>query len=748
MRGPMPGFDVRYATLEFSFKAGCPSELDCAVITACPEPTAEPIEINYLAKDYASFRQLLLDRLATTMPAWRERHVPDLGIALVELLAYRGDYLSQFQDAVATEGYLGTCRQRVSLRRHLRLVDYRLHEGCNARAWIVIESDASFELPAASVAFATVFAGAPDPGHPHRPEDLPSQAAGGYTVFEPLLPGRHGTIHVRAERSTIRFYTWNDQDCCLPKGATSATLRDEWVAGPAEPESPIARAPTARATQGRPRVLDSLQPGDFLLFEEVLGPHTGNPADADRSRRWVVRLTRIDRTTDPLHRANARDPGLPVVEVSWRKEDALPFPLCLSARRPPPDCGPMPDVSVARGNVILVDHGETTTERVVPPDGPTPPPVCDPCTDVGEAPPQPRFEPVLALGPLTHGTRPGAKEAASELDAQDPRVALPFISIEAGAGGVPWTPVQDLLATEAGDRQFVVETDSDGRATLRFGDGDRGERLPANSEAMVRYRVGSGIRGNVGAETIRLMILRDLVLSGVALRIRNPMPATGGTDPEPMDRARLLGPSAFRLNRQRAVTAEDYAELVKRDFDAQVQRAAAVLRWNGSWYEAVVGVDHQGRVEAEPALLRRVTDRLHRYRRIGHRVRVSPARTVPLDIVLEVCVLPHHVAGRVKGVLLEVFGTGPLPDGRLSWFHPDRLTFGEGLTISGLIAAAQAVPGVASVAVTRLRRWGEADNGELESGILRLSAHEIARVDNDPSFPDRGVIRIDVRGGS
>ncbi len=94
---------------------------------------APPPEINYLAKDYGTFRQLMLDRLALIMPDWRERHVPDLNITLVELLAYVGDYLSYYQDAVATEAYLDTARQRISVRRHARLVDYRLHEGVNAR---------------------------------------------------------------------------------------------------------------------------------------------------------------------------------------------------------------------------------------------------------------------------------------------------------------------------------------------------------------------------------------------------------------------------------------------------------------------------------------------------------------------------------------------------------------------------------------------------------------------------------------
>src|SRR3712207_7620689 len=49
---------------------------------------------------------------------------------LVELLAYTGDYLSYYQDAVATEAYLETARRRISVRRHVRLIDYPMHEGC------------------------------------------------------------------------------------------------------------------------------------------------------------------------------------------------------------------------------------------------------------------------------------------------------------------------------------------------------------------------------------------------------------------------------------------------------------------------------------------------------------------------------------------------------------------------------------------------------------------------------------------
>ena len=102
----------------------------------CPPEIGARPDIDYLAKDYQGFRRLMLDRLSLLAPGWTERTPADLGIALVELLAYVADELSYRQDAVANEAYLGTARQRVSVRRHARLVDYFMHEGCNARAFV------------------------------------------------------------------------------------------------------------------------------------------------------------------------------------------------------------------------------------------------------------------------------------------------------------------------------------------------------------------------------------------------------------------------------------------------------------------------------------------------------------------------------------------------------------------------------------------------------------------------------------
>ena len=145
---PPAGFDPLLASLKFSFKVQCESDFDCHSKTPCPTEPAELPQLDYLAKDYASFRRLMLDRMSVLLPEWRNRNAADLGMTLVELLAYVGDHLSYQQDAVATEAYLGTARRRTSLRRHARLMDYLVHEGCNARVCLrVFVNDDGVELP-------------------------------------------------------------------------------------------------------------------------------------------------------------------------------------------------------------------------------------------------------------------------------------------------------------------------------------------------------------------------------------------------------------------------------------------------------------------------------------------------------------------------------------------------------------------------------------------------------------------------
>ena len=777
---PFHGFDPRYAKLEFSFKPGCPADLDCKVEQICPpEKRVEP-EINYLAKDYASFRQLIFDRLALIMPDWRERHVPDIGVALVEVFAYAGDYLSYYQDAVATEAYLDTARERISVRRHTRLVDYFLHEGCNARAWIFVRTTAEeLTFKRKEIAFITVPDGtAANGGRPLEANEVDKLPAGSFEYFEPMAD----EVRFREMYNELRFYTWGDLQCCLPRGSTSATLVDEWVPGKKTNPEPDEKPHDASCPPPRPeepplptRKLD-LKCGDFLLFEEVIGPKTGVIADRDPTRQHVVCLTRVTPTEDPLYRKKlpgyTKDFATPLIEIEWCPQDALPFPLCISVIGPADvhpsqsPCRLIENVSVAHGNVILVDHGRTYEQSPFEDEVPVESSevFCEGEGRVSETIITPgRFRPNLARGPLVFA-EPLAKNppdnccsehdlcrniSASTLLIQDPHRAVPSVKLtSANSEPNEWLPRADLLSSESDAQHFVVEIDDEGVAHLRFGDGDTGRMPEAGTIFQATYRIGGGVAGNVGAETIKQIVWPGKrTVSGETLQPRNPLAARGGTEPEPIAEAKLFAPRAFRKELQRAITADDYAAIVMREFPAQVQRAGAELRWTGGWYSVRVAIDPRGTVEASPALLQEIGRKLQCYRRIGHDVQVVLARYVPIAIEMTVCVQLHFLRGHVEAALLDVFQSGLRRNGEPGFFHPDNLSFGDSIYLSGLVAAAQAVEGVESVQVTKLERLFVGPNREIERGVLLIGPLEVARLDADPINPENGTLKFDLRGG-
>jgi hypothetical protein len=160
-----------------------------------------------------------------------------------------------------------------------------------------------------------------------------------------------------------------------------------------------------------------------------------------------------------------------------------------------------------------------------------------------------------------------------------------------------------------------------------------------------------------------------------------------------------------------------------------------------------VSVDRLGGVEVDERFEADLRRCLERFRMAGHDLEVDDARFVSLVVEMTVCVKPNYFVSDVKASLLEAFGNRLLPDGRRGLFHPDNFTFGQPVFSSRLYAAAQAVAGVESVEITKFQRQGVEDATALKSGKLEMARLEVARLDNDPDFPDRGVIKFEMRGG-
>lgn len=700
------GFDPLLASADFSFRAGCPNPFDCRHDPPCPPETAAVPDLDYLAKDYDSFRELMLDRMALLAPDWDPHHPADALVTVVELLAAVGDDLSYYQDAVATEAYLDTARLRRSLRRHARLLDYHVHDGCNARAWLWMALEAAEGAPV-DLAGATPVLGRDHPGEPatltwlEYDENPPSDDDVVFATLHPatLRPGHHW----------LDFYTWDGQRCCLPAGATRATLHATTAARAADDE-PVARVPV------------ELDAGDFLLLEETAGPGSGERVDADPDHRHVVRLTSVRTVPDPVN-------GIDVIEIAWSQADALPFALCISAEIADEDGRVVEQpVAVARGNLILADHGRPAAPAdLVPSDTPS-----DPAR---------AYRPRVTMPDLSFA-HPAAVEhdaAACDVIHRDPRAARP--SLEIDLGGQTWRPAEggDLIGADRFARRFVVEVEADGHAWLRFGDDWDEQRPPPGVEATATARFGNGRVGNVGRDTLR-RVVTDAPIAAVT----NPLPAAGGIDPETPERIRTDAPEAFRVQ-ARAVTPDDYAHMAAQH--PQVQQATASLKWTGSWHTVSVAVDRRGARRVDPALAGELRAHLEPYRMAGHDLRIVPPHFASLGITLRVCVASDHVASDVQRALLEVLSSGRLADGRTGLFHPDRFTFATPLYKSEVYAAATAVDGVAWVEATRFARWDAPARDETEDGALWPADHEIFRLDNDPNRPEHGRLELDMEGG-
>jgi hypothetical protein len=745
---PPLNFDPRLAAVDFSFKVECPSEFDCKPQRLCDEPVAPGPDINYLVKDYASFRRLILDRISRLVPNWRERSTAELGVTLAELLAYTGDHLSYWQDAVATEAYLATARQRTSLRRHALLVDYALDEGSNARVWlqlILAEGVAQATIDLAGIQF---FPKLPLPARimPDSREHRDALAAHP-VVFEAmdpnglLMPDVTSQITLYAAHHAMNFYTWSDQRCCLPAGSTRATLRGH---------------------------LETLIKGQVLIFEEVMGPNTGLAGDADPAHRHALRLTNVqhsdgpDALIDPLNNTE-------ITEIEWAAADALPFPLCISAQTDDDHGGAfIEDVSVARGNIVLADHGFTVAEESL---GAVPFTRLNYPVDLAQnrcgkpvpEPLPPRYRPVLSKRPLTQaatvskviqvaGRRetlrlrfdPAASASLAFVWRKEdvwPSIALDS-SFDSGAGILTeaWQPRRDLLNSDGEAPHFVVESEHDGSALLRFGDDHHGKRPESRTEFMAAYRIGNGLAGNVGAEAVAHVVTNDTSLAGV----RNPLIARGGSEPETAEQIRRRAPQAFRTQ-ERAVTPADYAS--RTQTYPGVQRAAATLRWTGSWHTQFITVDRTGGEPLDEEFEQALVAHVEPYRMAGHDLEFNDPLYVSLEIDITVCVAGGYFRSDVRAALLRVLSNRDLPDGTRGVFHSDGFSFGQTVYLSPIYAAARGVAGVESLEVTRFQRQSQDDMRYLSAGRMSLGRLEIPRLDNDPNFPEHGVLRLTLHGG-
>lgn len=726
---PSPDLDEFFDHVGFSFKANCPSDLDCeAAAVVCPPVTADVPPINYLAKDFQSFRQALLDFSVLRYPQWQERSEGDFGIMFLEALSALADDLSYTQDRIAAEAMISTATQRRSIVRHARLVDYQPSPTTSSTVFLQFELvQPSPDGPLAQIPFGVqVSARAPDGTL------VPFETGTGLRAR--LLDNTGRALAVSP--GVVANYLWNagnvipywfDDSCrCLQTGATQMYVLGHGF---------------------------NFQPQQQLLVE------TQAETSADPPIRQIVTLLAAGDPSgpwaseeyDPLFFCSPPSPlGTPITRIAWQPSDKL-----VSARD-------LTRTTLA-GNIVLATQGATIANEqffttVAPPGSATPTTIVRTGGRPTNPDGTPGTPPSLQLYTLANAPLAYVPQLAS--DGSTP--LEPEIVMSEAEDPIAWSSVPSLLQAQPSDTSFTLDSvryskiaqnsdgtqqydyDGDTGDTIRFGDSIFGLNPDDGTFFTVTYRTSAGAAGNVAADAVT--IIRETDASAYNLEsATNPLPATGGVDSQPLESVQRLAPQWFRNQLLRAVLPPDYVAAAEQL--QWVENAGTTFRWTGSWLTVFTTPQAVGSETISIAQQTQLIDLLNRYRMAGYESYVPSPRYLSIDLLIELCAQPTVFTGDVEGDVVAALSPAGPPGGPPGFFAIGAFTFGQSLWRSSLEAAIQAVFGVAGVLRIRVRVRGQNVGFVAMHDAVNVAIDQIIRCDNDPSAPERGSISVVAMGG-
>jgi predicted phage baseplate assembly protein len=300
----------------------------------------------------------------------------------------------------------------------------------------------------------------------------------------------------------------------------------------------------------------------------------------------------------------------------------------------------------------------------------------------------------LSRRPLTYVSAPTPSGAASTL--------------QIVVNGVIWQEVESLAEAGPSDRVFVTEAAGVGPPVIRFGNGIHGARLPGAAAIIAHYRTGLGAGGNCDVGQISQLLSRPAGVHGVT----NPRPASGGADPEETDAARRNVPIGVTAL-SRLVGLDDYADFA-RGF-AGVGKADVTLfqGTDGPTVLVTIAAPDSTPIAPEADLPRNLAAALEEYGDLSHTVLVLPARLLRVVLAAQIGLQPGHVwdwvAPRVTAALIDRFGF-------------PRRDLGQALFQSEVIAAIQAVEGVADTRIATMAALGDPVTTEMLADLVQASA--------------------------
>ena len=195
----------------------------------------------------------------------------------------------------------------------------------------------------------------------------------------------------------------------------------------------------------------------------------------------------------------------------------------------------------------------------------------------------------------------------------------------------------------------------------------------------------------------------------------------------------------------RAVRPEDYEAAA--ETLPWVQKAGTAFRWTGSWATVFTAVDPRGAEQIALDQEIQLVELLNRRRLAGYESYAPNPIYLSVDLSIAICADDGWLDGDVEAGVLNRLGSATRPNNAQGFFFADRFSFGSPLYRSRLEAAIQAVPGVAGVRQLLYRQRGTFAGYTDLPEVLTPAPNQILRVDNDPSWPERGVIKVIVEGG-
>lgn len=264
------------------------------------------------------------------------------------------------------------------------------------------------------------------------------------------------------------------------------------------------------------------------------------------------------------------------------------------------------------------------------------------------------------------------------------------ITITEPGGITRWQQVDSLGSSGPADRNFVVQRDATGSATILFGDGINGMIPPRGSlttPVFIKpaYRLGGGPSGNVPANSLFVSLLPAIVTA------TNPQAAAGGADAEDTNRARFFAPRLYRTQ-DRAVTLQDYVDLALAIPGVGKARAVAT-----GWNQVTLYVAPTGSVADPSELLERDILALFENLRMAT-VNVFVFGPLVADIYLSATV-------RAQPYFLQTDVNAAVQQAVSSYLSFDAVDFGQSIYLSKIYDVIQNLPQVASLNVTEFSRF-------------------------------------------